>query len=103
MDTLQVYCVGQTEEFQGWLDGLADTRARVRIAERIRRVEAGNLGDHRSVGGGVSELRVHFGPGYRLYFMWRGRTVILLLAGGDKSTQLRDIVRARRIAGEMEP
>jgi putative addiction module killer protein len=85
------------------VDGVTDAAARVRIAHRIRRVEAGNLGDVRPVGGGVSELRVHAGPGYRLYFMRRGRIVIVLLAGGDKSTQPSDIEKARRIARELEP
>ena len=103
MDTIQVYFVQQTEEFVAWLDGVTDAAARVRIAHRIRRVEAGNLGDARPIGGGVSELRMHFGPGYRLYFTRRGRVVIVLLAGGDKSTQLRDIEKARRIARELEP
>ncbi len=90
-----------TEEFEQWLDGLSDKRAQVRIAARLRMAEAGNLGDWVSVGGEVSEMRVHFGPGYRLYFTRRGAVLIVMLAGGDKSTQQRDIKRAHRIANEL--
>jgi putative addiction module killer protein len=96
-----VLTVRLTEEFQRWLDDLADRRARVRIVARLRMAEAGNLGDWTSVGGSVSEMRVHVGPGYRLYFTRRGGVVIVMLAGGDKTTQARDIKRARRIAGEL--
>jgi putative addiction module killer protein len=90
-----------TEEFQVWLDGLSDKRAQVRIAARLRMAEAGNLGDWAPVGSEVSEMRVHFGPGYRLYFTRRGTVLIVMLAGGDKSTQQRDIKRAHRIAAEL--
>jgi putative addiction module killer protein len=90
-----------TEEFQVWLDGLSDKRAQVRIAARLRKAEAGNLGDWAPVGGEVSEMRIHFGPGYRLYFTRRGATLIVMLAGGDKSTQQRDIKRAHRMAAEL--
>jgi putative addiction module killer protein len=76
-------------------------RAQVRIVARIRLAEAGNLGDWAPVGGGVSEMRVHFGPGYRLYFTWRGGVLIVMLAGGDKGSQARDIKRAQRIATEL--
>jgi putative addiction module killer protein len=96
-----VFTVQQTEEFQRWLDDLADMRAQVRIVARIRLAEAGDLGDWASVGGGVSEMRVHFGPGYRLYFMRRGGVLIVMLAGGDKGSQARDIKRAQRIATEL--
>ena len=96
-----MYTVQQTEEFQRWLDALADMRAQVRIVARIRLAEAGNLGDWAPVGGGVSEMRVHFGPGYRLYFTWRGGVLIVMLAGGDKGSQARDIKRAQRIATEL--
>ena len=91
-----------TLEFQAWLDGLADQRARVRIAARLRRAGLGNLGDWRSVGGNVSEMRVDTGPGYRLYFTWRSKKVIVMLIGGDKSTQRCDIERARGIVRELE-
>ena len=97
-----MYTVRQTQEFQDWLDGLTDQRAQVRIAARIRLTERGNLGDWQPGGGNVSEMRVDFGPGYRLYFMRRGKANILLLAGGDKSRQKRDIKRAQRIARRLE-
>jgi putative addiction module killer protein len=97
-----VYTLLQTEEFQEWLDALTDKRAQLRIAARLRLAEAGNLGDWGPVGGPVSELRVDVGPGYRLYFTRRGKILIIMLAGGDKSTQKRDIKRAQRIASELE-
>ena len=97
-----MFTVQQTEEFQAWLDGLSDKRAQVRIAARIRLAEAGSLGDWASVGGLVSELRIDFGPGYRIYFTRRGNLLIIMLAGGDKSSQKRDIKRAQKIAGELE-
>jgi len=97
-----MYTLYQTQEFQDWLDGLSDRRAQIRIAARLRLAEAGNLGDWQPVGGEVSELRVNFGPGYRLYFTRRGRLLIVMLAGGDKSSQKRDINRAQRIAATLE-
>jgi putative addiction module killer protein len=97
-----VYTVQQTQEFQDWLDDLKDVRAQVRIAARIRLAEAGNLGDWKSVGGEVSEMRVEVGPGYRLYFTRRGNIVIIMLAGGDKSTQTRDIKRAQKLLKALE-
>jgi len=90
-----------TEEFERWLDGLSDKRVQVRIAARLRMAEAGNLGDWASVGGEVSEMRVHFGAGYRLYFTRRGGVLVVMLAGGAKGSQARDIKRARRIASEL--
>lgn len=93
--------VRQTEEFRDWLDRLRDQRAQVRIAARIRHAEAGNLGDCKSVGDAVSEMRVDVGPGYRLDFTRRRNVVIILLCGGDKSMQQRDIRRAERIASEI--
>lgn len=97
-----MYTVRQTPEFQVWLDGLTDRRAQARITARLRQVEFGNLGDWKSVGDKVSELRVDVGPGYRLYFTHRRNVIIVMLAGGDKSSQKRDINRAQRIAGELE-
>ena len=97
-----MYTVRQTQEFQDWLDGLTDRRAQVRIAARLRQVEFGNLGDWKSVGGNVSELRVDVGPGYRLYYTRRRNVIIVMLAGGVKSSQKRDINRAQRIARELE-
>ena len=82
-----MYSVRLTEEFQTWLDALRDQKAQVRIAARLRLAEAGNLGDWKSVGGALSEMRVNFGPGYRLYFTRRGSLLVIMLAGGDKSSQ----------------
>jgi putative addiction module killer protein len=97
-----VFTVLQTQEFQHWLDDLRDQRAQVRIAARLRLAEAGNLGDWKSVGDEVFEMRVNFGPGYRLYFTRRGSILIVMLAGGDKSTQAKDIKRAKKILEELE-
>lgn len=88
----------RTEEFDGWLSGLKDDRGRARIALRIRSAEHGNFGDCEPVGDGVTEMRIHFGPGYRVYFMRRGEVCYLLLGGGDKSSQKRDIRRVRAMA-----
>ena len=97
-----MFQVRQTQQFQDWLDALKDLRAQVRIVARLRLVEAGSLGDWKALGGEVSEMRVDVGPGYRLYFTRRGSIVIVMLAGGDKSTQARDIKRAQRIVKELE-
>ena len=88
----------KTEVFARWLDDLRDLRARARIQVRIERLAAGNPGNVKAVGKGVSELRIDHGPGYRVYFARRGRTVIVLLAGGVKSTQAADIETAQRLA-----
>lgn len=93
--------VRATEEFTDWLDGIADDRDRRRIAIRLARVEAGLTGDAEPVGQGVSELRLHFGPGYRVYFARHGDELIWLLCGGDKSTQPRDIKRAKELANRL--
>lgn len=98
-----MFQVRQTQQFQDWLDALKDFRAQLRIVARLRLVEAGSLGDWKSLGGEVSEMRVDVGPGYRLYFTRRGSIFIVMLAGGDKSTQARDIKRAQLIAKELEP
>jgi putative addiction module killer protein len=94
--------VRQTQEFREWLHKLRDDRARVKITERLLRVEGGNFGDVEPVGDGVSELRVDYGPGYRVYFIRRGRVVIVILCGGDKRTQTKDIKRAKRMVRELE-
>ena len=94
--------VRQTPVFRQWLDDLADQRAASRIAQRIVRLQAGLFGDSKPVGGGVSELRVDYGPGYRVYFVQRGQVLIILLCGGDKRSQRRDIVRAKTLAAELE-
>jgi putative addiction module killer protein len=93
--------VRQTEVFVRWLAGLRDSRARMRINVRIRRLSLGNPGDVRPVGEGVSEMRIDYGPGYRVYFVQRGRAMIVLLAGGDKQTQQRDIETAHALAREL--
>lgn len=98
-----MFTVRLTQEFQDWLDALRDRRAQVRIVARLRLLEAGSLGDWKSVGGELSEMRVDYGPGYRLYFTRRDRMLIIVLAGGDKSSQARDIQRAKRLLGELEP
>ena len=97
-----MFSVRLTQGFQVWLDGLRDQKAQVRIAARLRLAEAGNLGDWKPVGGKVSEMRVDFGPGYRLYFTRRGSVLIVMLAGGEKSSQTRDIKRAQQILKELE-
>jgi putative addiction module killer protein len=89
--------IRKTEVFSRWLDGLRDIRARAHVQARIERLAMGNPGDVKPVGEGVSELRIDHGPGYRVYYTKRGREVIILLAGGDKSTQSRDIETALRL------
>jgi putative addiction module killer protein len=94
--------IRQTKQFAAWFAALRDTRTRARILTRIRRVSLGDLGDVRPVGEGVLELRVHWGPGYRIYVAQRGTAVVILLAGGTKGAQRRDIERARRLARLLE-
>ena len=93
--------VRKTEVFVQWLDGLRDIQARARVQARIERLATGNPGDVGPVGVGVSELRIDYGPGYRVYFKRRGRELIILLAGGDKSTQAKDIKAALRYARDL--
>jgi putative addiction module killer protein len=93
--------VRQTEHFVVWLAGLSDPTARGRIIDRIDRLECGNAGDVRPVGEGVSEMRIDYGPGYRVYFTRVGIRVVILLAGGDKRTQRADIQKALRLARDM--
>ena len=95
--------IRQTLDFQAWRTGLRDLRARAAIARRILRIQAGNFGDVKYIGAGVSELRVDFGPGYRVYLHRRGNIVIVLLCGGDKSAQNADIRRAKALVAELEP
>ena len=90
-----------TEAFEIWVRRLRDQRARASIISRIEQIEDGNFGDHRSIGGGVSELRIHIGTGYRVYYTIRGNAVVILLCGGDKSSQRRDIRRAQRMADQI--
>lgn len=94
--------VRQTTRFATWLAGLRDERARARILKRLDRAGQGNLGDVAPVGGGVSEMRIFYGPGYRVYFVQRGQELIVLLCGGDKSTQAADIEEAKAVAKELD-
>jgi putative addiction module killer protein len=98
---LRVIEVRETGAFADWLNGLRDGRAKAEIARRVRRLALGNPGDVKPVGGGVSELRIHHGPGYRVYFAQRGTVMIVLLCGGDKGKQSRDIERAQALAQEV--
>jgi putative addiction module killer protein len=97
-----VFQLQQTEHFAKWLLNLSDVRAKARILARFDSVRLGNVGDVRSVGGGVSEMRIDIGAGYRVYFTRRRRIVLILLCGGDKSTQAKDIARAKLMAQEIE-
>jgi putative addiction module killer protein len=98
----QAVTILQTPVFQEWLASLRDRQARLRIDDRIKRLAAGNPGDTKPVGDKVHELRLKFGPGYRIYYLWRRDTLIILLFGGDKGSQVRDILRAKNIAAEID-
>ena len=93
--------IRKTDIYAKWLDGVRDLHARARVQARVERLAAGNPGDVKPVGEGVSELRIDYGPGYRVYFTRQGRTIIILLAGGDKSTQAADIKTALRLARNL--
>ncbi len=93
-----MYEIRKTQTFVQWLDDLLDVQARARVLARIKRLEEGNAGDVKPVGEGISEMRIHYGPGYRVYFVKQGRQIIVLLAGGDKRTQSLDIKTALRLA-----
>ncbi len=97
-----MYSLLKTVEFDRWLAKLRDQKAKARIVSRMVSAEKGNLGDVSPVGSGVSEMRVHYGPGYRVYFTLRGKELIVLLIGGDKSSQKKDIEKAKTIAKEIE-
>ena len=97
----RVIAIRKTEAFAKWLDGLKDTKARARVLVRIERLAGGNPGDVDSGGEGVSELRIHYGPGYRVYYKQRGEELIILLAGGDKGSQARDIKTALALARNL--
>lgn len=94
--------VRQTEPFREWLETLRDRRAAAKIAVRLARLELGNFGDAEPVGEGVTELRIHYGSGYRIYVVQRGEVLVVVLCGGDKSSQARDIKRAKAMARELE-
>lgn len=92
----------KTSKFDAWLRALRDRRAMVRIAARIDRLASGNPGDVKPIGAGLSEMRIDYGPGYRVYFMQRGSVVIILLCGGNKDTQRQDIEQAKALAAEWK-
>jgi len=96
-----MFCVETTSEFDRWLDGLRDAKAQLKIAQRILRLEGGNRGDWKSVGDGVSEMRIDHGPGYRLYYTMRGQVIILLLCGSDKSGQKQAVKVAKELAKQV--
>lgn len=100
MPTAHPWKVIETEEYARWFEALRDERAKSTIDRRISRVRLGNFGDSRSVGDGVSELRIDYGPGYRVYFTREGDILVLLLCGGDKSSQTHDIERAKSLAAK---
>jgi putative addiction module killer protein len=91
-----------TEIFDAWLESLKDKQTARRIQARIDRAEEGNFGDHKAVGEGVSEMRIHHGPGFRVYFTQRGFEIVILLAGGDKSSQSKDIETAHELARQLK-
>ncbi|MDN5939784.1 MAG: type II toxin-antitoxin system RelE/ParE family toxin [Salinisphaera sp.] len=92
----------QSRTFAKWLGGLRDRRARARVNARLRRLSLGHAGDSKQVEGGIRELRIHYGPGYRVYYMQQGSVVVVLLCGGDKSSQQADIRRARTLAAQWK-
>ena len=94
--------IRKTLVYAEWIDNLRDLQGRARILVRVERLAAGNPGDVKSVGGGVSEMRIHVGPGYRVYFTQRGLDIVILLAGGDKSSQAKDIQTALQLANNLE-
>ena len=97
-----MFVLQKTKYFAEWLSSLRDSKAKAKILVRLTRMELGNLGDHKSIGNGLSEIRIDYGPGYRLYYTKNGNTILILLVGGDKSSQQKDIERAKMILYEME-
>ena len=95
-----MYEVVQTREFERWQRGLRDSRAVARVTTAVECLQLGLVGDYKSVGGGVSEIRITYGPGYRLYYTMKGKQLVILLCGGSKSSQKRDIARARKLKDE---
>ena len=94
--------IRKTDVYAEWIDNLRDLQGRARILVRVERLASGNPGDVKAISGGVSELRVHFGPGYRVYFTQRGHDIVILLAGGDKSSQSTDIQTALQLVKNLE-
>lgn len=97
-----MYSIKRTDEFALWLDGLPDKLTKQRLNARLRKAMLGNLGDVKPVGSGVCEMREHFGPGWRMYYAQRGSVLIVMLGGGDKSTQAADIAKAIGLAAMLE-
>jgi hypothetical protein len=97
-----MYSIKALPEFTSWLNGLKDGVTRIRLARRLDKAQRGNLGDVKAVGEGVFEMREHFGPGWRLYYVQHGQTLIVMLAGGDKTTQSADIAKAIKLAATTE-
>lgn len=97
-----MYSIKRTDEFARWLDGLKDRTTRIRLVRRLDRASRGNLGDVKPVGEGIFEMREHFGPGWRMYYVQRGALLIVMLGGGDKSTQASDIAKATSMAATFE-
>ncbi|MBD2857647.1 type II toxin-antitoxin system RelE/ParE family toxin [Spongiibacter sp. KMU-158] len=97
-----MYYIQRTDEFDRWLSKLKDLRAKAKILARIRSAELGNLGDVAPIGEGLSELRIHFGPGYRVYLKQKGNVLLLVLCGGTKSSQRKDIERAKSLVKKYE-
>ena len=97
-----MFTIKQTDEFTAWIDGIKDGITRRRLGRRLEKAEKGNLGDVAPVGEGVSEMREHFGPGWRMYYAQRGTVLIVMLGGGDKSTQDQDIANAKKLAATLE-
>lgn len=97
-----MFTVTETEEFSAWLGGLKDRTTRTRLLLRLRKAAGGHLGDVKPIGAGVWEMREFFGPGWRMYYIQQGRTIIVMLGGGDKSSQQRDIEAAKRMALELQ-
>lgn len=97
-----MYTIKETPEFQNWLAGIRDLKTRIRLAKRLVKVRNGILGDVELVGDGVSEMREHFGPGWRMYFVKHGKVIIVMLGGGDKSSQVADIKAVKKILKTLE-
>lgn len=97
-----MYEVAQTKEFERWHKALRDSRAVARVTSAVERLQMGLVGDFKSVGGGISEIRITYGPGYRRYYTMKGNQLVILLCGGSKSSQKRDIARARKLKEEYD-
>jgi putative addiction module killer protein len=96
-----MYLIQKTEQFADWVSKLKDSRGKLKIIARTKRAELGNFGDHHGVGDGVAEMRIDYGPGYRIYFTKRKMTIVILLIGGDKGSQVQDVKKAKQLAKEI--